>query len=128
MRRVRIAILGNSPCERCTAACCKQNGHDYAALLVGGETRKFAPFAIDVKIRAGHRIVTERVLPYVNGRCTFLGADDRCTIYEDRPDSCRAFECVVQFNRDGTGQHGEFLHRNVEVREMLESLQGNRQA
>ena len=35
MRRIRIAILGASPCGQCTAACCRQNGHAYAALLQG---------------------------------------------------------------------------------------------
>ena len=51
MRRLRLAILGDSPCYLCSAACCKQNGHAYAALLQGDdERRRFAPFAIDVAI------------------------------------------------------------------------------
>ena len=121
-RRVRIAILGESPCELCAAACCKQNGHDFAALLSGDEVRKFAAFALDVPIRAGDRILVERVLPYVDGRCQFLGEDDRCTIYADRPAACRAFQCVDQFNRAGVGAHGTFLQRNPAVRHLLEDL------
>jgi Fe-S-cluster containining protein len=120
--RLRLAILGNSPCDECFAACCKQNGHDFAVLLVGDEVRKFAPFAIDVHIRKGDQLIPERVLPYRDGRCQFLGDDDRCTIYDDRPAACRAFQCPQDFNREGIGKHGRFLQLNPHVREMLESL------
>lgn len=122
-RRLRLALLGDSPCDLCTAACCKQNGHAYAALLQDDEIRKFAPFAIDVPLEtADGRLAFERVLPYVDGRCQFLGADDRCTIYDDRPRACRQFQCVESFHADGVGRHGAFLQRNPRVREMLESL------
>lgn len=121
--RLRLAILGDSPCDLCTAACCKQNGHAYAALLEGDETRKFAPFAIDVPLEtAAGALAFERVLPYVEGRCQFLGDDDRCAIYDDRPHACRRFQCVIAFNADGVGRHGTFLQRNPRVRAMLESL------
>lgn len=122
MASVRLAILGHSPCHVCTAACCRQNGHDYAAILRGDEVRKFAPFAIDVPFRAQGGVIVERVLPYVHGRCQFLDEDDRCRIYDDRPAACRAFECIPHFNREGIGRHGLFLKRNPRVREMLESL------
>jgi Fe-S-cluster containining protein len=122
MRSVRIAILGDSPCHLCTAACCKQNGHAYAALLRGDEIRRFAPFAIDVPIQTDSGTIFERVLPYRDGRCQFLGDDDRCTIYQDRPMSCRLFQCVEQFNSESSGEHGAFLKRNPSVRSMLEQL------
>ena len=122
MRRLRLAIVGSSPCDRCTAACCRQNGHDYAALLQGDEVRRFAAYSVDARIRDGDRIVVERVLPYVRGRCVFLGEDDRCLVYEHRPEACRAFECTRGFNRHGIGRHDRFLLLNPRVREMLESL------
>jgi Fe-S-cluster containining protein len=122
MRRVRWAILGGSPCGQCTAACCTQNGHDYAALLDGDEVRRLAAYAVSVVIRSGGGVVVERVLTYVGGRCIFLGDDDRCLIYDDRPAACRAFECVTAFNRDGVGRHGTFLVRNPRVRQMLANL------
>ena len=123
MRSIRIAIVGENPCHLCTAACCRQNGHDYAALLQGEEIRKFAAFSAAARIDAGGgQIVIEKVLPYVNGRCQFLGNDDRCTIYEDRPRACRAFGCVGEFNRVGIGAHGMFLRRNAPVLQMLERL------
>src|SRR5437764_451869 len=122
MRTLRIAIVGDSPCGLCRAACCKQNGHEYAAMLRGHEVRKFAALAVDVTIREGERLVSERVLPYVDGRCQFLGEDDRCTIYDDRPSACRAFQCVEHFNPRGVGAHGPFLERNVTVLTILEMM------
>ena len=121
-RRVRVAILGDCPCDQCTAACCRQNGHDYAAILSGDEIRKFAAFSVDAPIRDGERVIIEKVLPYVNGRCQFLGEDNRCAIYDDRPAACSAFECLSAFHEGGIGVHGTFLQRNPRVRELLESL------
>jgi Fe-S-cluster containining protein len=121
-RRIRIAILGACPCDQCTAACCKQNGHEYAAILRGDEIRKFAAFSVDAPIRDRERVVIEKVLPYVKERCQFLGDDDRCTIYEDRPQACRAFECLSSFNADGLGAHGTFLSRNPHVAQLLNAL------
>jgi Fe-S-cluster containining protein len=124
MKRIRIAIFGASPCGRCFAACCKQNGHEFAALLRDDdERRRFRAFAQSVVIRHGDgSLAHELVLPYRDGRCQFLGADDRCTIYEDRPMACRQFECAPQFNKRGIGKHDVFLDRNPRVRELLDSL------
>lgn len=125
MRTLRLAILGESPCGLCTAACCKQNGHAFAVLLRGDvERRRFGPWAIDFPFDAGDgHVVLERVLPYTEaGRCRFLGDDDHCLIYDDRPDACRAFQCVSSFNEEGVGAHGSFLARNPRVRAMLEAL------
>jgi Fe-S-cluster containining protein len=89
-------------------------------LLRGEEVRRFGAFLARVMIDAGGRRVVEHVLPYVNGRCQFLGSDDRCTIYEDRPVSCREFECVTFF--DSRGAHGRFLELNPEVVARLEGM------
>lgn len=67
-------------------------------------------------------VVLEKVLPYVDGRCIFLGDDDRCLVYESRPHSCRVFECPRRFNRFGVGKHDEFLMRNPQVLQLLKSL------
>jgi Fe-S-cluster containining protein len=73
---------------------------------------------------------TERVLPYRHGRCAFLGEDDRCTIYDDRPANCRRFQCISGYNpsyypdqSDQVGRHSPFLNRNPAVLAMLESLE-----
>ena len=125
MPRLRLAILGDSPCDLCTAACCKQNGHDYAVLLEGEqERRRFAAFSVRVSVSAGGTSLVERVLPYLDGRCRFLGEDDRCTIYDDRPANCRRFECVTGYHQGGStvGRHSLFLSRNPGVLQMLENL------
>lgn len=119
MKAVRLAILGQSPCNLCDAACCRQNGHEFAALLRGDEVRRFAPFSVSVPLQRGDRIVSERVLPYVDGRCQFLGGDNRCTIYDDRPAACRAFQCIEHLNSGGIDRHGVFLQRNGKVLQML---------
>ena len=119
MPRLRIAIVGQSPCQLCHAACCKQNGHAYAAILSGDEIRKFAAFSVDARIADAGRIVIEKVLAYRDGRCQFLGEDDRCTIYADRPAACRAFQCINAFDPRG---HDTFLQRNPRVLNLLETL------
>jgi Fe-S-cluster containining protein len=92
-------------------------------LLETDEWRRFAPFCVEVRIDAGPCVTTERVLPYRDGRCQFLGTDDRCTIYEDRPANCRRFECAPGYHASGSdvSVHSEFLRRNPDVRELLGS-------
>lgn len=122
---LRLAILGDSPCHACNAACCRQNGHAFAVLLqTQEEVRRFRPWATTARFLDRHSAVTrtESVIPYVGGKCPFLGNDDRCSIYEDRPLGCRQFQCVSRFNRHGIGQHDEFLIRNPDVLLRLESL------
>jgi len=51
-----------------------------------------------VMLRSGRRVM---VLRHVQGGCRFLGADDRCTIYEARPLGCRIFPFDPDFNRKG---------------------------
>ncbi len=123
MPRLRLAILGSSPCNLCHAACCKQNGHAYSVLLQADEYPKFLPFAVDYPVHNGSFRAIEKVLPYKNQRCIFLGQDDLCAIYEDRPQSCRKFECIQGYHPITT--HSDFLKRNPKVRSLLDSL--NRQ-
>ena len=123
--RRRIAILGQSPCDGCSGVnCCRQNGHEYAVLLEESEHARFRPFGVDVPIDDGGRTVIEKVLPYVAGRCQFLGDDHRCLIYDDRPSNCRRFQCIDDFHQRGStpDAHGRFLQLNPDVLERLEKL------
>ncbi len=127
-RSIRIAIVGQSPCEGCGAWCCRQNGHDYAAILEPDELPRFRPFAATAVFappsadpHAPAR--TEYVLPYVAGRCQFLGDDNLCTIYDARPRACRAFQCIDHFHAQGHGRHGPFLIRNPDALRQLEASQ-----
>ena len=125
MRHLRIAILGQSPCDECRGAnCCRQNGHEFAVLLEPAELARFGPYAVSVNIEQDGRWFTEKALPYVNGRCQFLGPDNRCLIYNDRPMNCRRFQCVSHFHNGGRtiGEHGPFLVLNPDVTQRLEQL------
>lgn len=122
-RSVRIALVGASPCERCFAACCKRTVSEYAVLLqTDDERRRFGPWSITLPVRDGTQVVHERVIPYrddtpTTARCPFLGNDDRCTIYDDRPLACREFECTRHF--DPRRGHGYFLRGNPTVAALL---------
>lgn len=123
-RRLRIAVAGASPCHACDAACCKQNGHAFAALLeTDDERRRFRPWSTRAAFRDRSGEVTfADVLPYVAGRCVFLGDDDRCRVYDVRPRACRRFECTRDFAAHGPGRHGRFLLANPRVLDLLSSL------
>jgi Fe-S-cluster containining protein len=86
------------------------------------ERRRFASWSITLPIRdSDGRLNHERVIAYRDDRCPFLDeASDRCLIYEDRPQSCRNFECTRYFNQWGVGRHGRFVAGNDIVRQMLE--------
>ena len=118
-RTLRIAIVGPSPCERCDAACCKQSAWPFAVLLQDdAEERRFGPWSASVMLAdADGRTKPVRVIAYRDGRCPFLGDDDRCAIYDDRPLSCRQFECTRRLGNDET-----FFAANERVRLLLTSL------
>lgn len=118
LKSVRIAIIGASPCGQCDAACCRRTVSEYAVLLQGdAERRRFAAWSISLAIHDAGTLRHERVIPYRDTICPFLGEDDRCTIYEDRPQACREFECTRHF--DPRRGHGYFLRGNQRVVELL---------
>ena len=118
-RTLRIALIGPSPCERCDAACCKQAAWPFAVLLQGeDEQRRFRPWSTTTQLLdADGQQKTAAVLAYRDGRCPFLGDDDRCTIYDDRPQSCRQFECTRRFGVDES-----FFAANPRVERLLRTL------
>ena len=122
-RRLRVAVVGASPCGQCRAACCVRSVSEYAVLLqTDEERRRFAAWSLSLPVRdAAGTLHYERVLPYrqETGRCAFLGDDNRCTVYDDRPLACRQFECTRHFNRHGVGRHGRFLQGNPDVADLL---------
>ena len=116
LRTVRIAIVGPSPCEQCDAACCKQSAWPFAVLLQSdAERQRFRPWSTTTRLAdADGRTSTVQVIAYRDGRCPFLGDDDRCGIYDDRPLSCRQFDCTRRF-----GQDESFFAANPAVRDLL---------
>jgi Fe-S-cluster containining protein len=49
-------------------------------------------------LRQGKRVM---VLRHERGRCIYLGSDDRCTVYAERPLGCRVFPLDPTFSRSG---------------------------
>lgn len=70
--------------ETCGARCC----HGHAFLTQRDERRLRAAGHSDFAVAAGDARVLDTD---EDGRCLFLGPDDRCTVYEDRPLDCRLF-------------------------------------
>ncbi|MGE3669852.1 MAG: YkgJ family cysteine cluster protein [Polyangiaceae bacterium] len=52
-----------------------------------------------VRLRQGKRVM---VLGHRGGRCRYLGKDDRCTVYGERPTGCRVFPFDPEFKKDGS--------------------------
>lgn len=64
--------------------------------------------AVDLTGEPGSLVVLERdeqrvlmALAHHGGACHALGADDRCTVYEARPASCRLYPFSASFGRRG---------------------------
>ena len=122
-RSVRVAVVGASPCGDCFAACCRRSVSDYAVLLQGDdERRRFGPWSVTLPMDDNDTIRHERVIAYRGDLCPFLGDDDRCTIYDDRPRACRDFECTRHFDPHPRRGHGFFLRGNPDVVELLERI------
>ena len=51
-----------------------------------------------VRLRQGKRVM---VLRQAHGRCRYLGSDDRCGIYADRPLGCRIYPFDPEFTTKG---------------------------
>ena len=120
-RHIRLAIRGASPCGDCFAACCRKSVSEYAILLQGeDERRRFGPWTVTLPVAdAAGEVRHEAVIPYRDEVCPFLDGDtDLCTIYDDRPRSCREFECTRHF--DPRRGHGYFLRGNPRVVALLQ--------
>jgi Fe-S-cluster containining protein len=72
------------PCAGCYAPCCTRGPHGWARAVNVAPDEQF-PFP---------EVLVDGAIPYdENGRCPFLNADHRCSIYEHRPRLCREFRC-----------------------------------
>lgn len=103
----------NPPCSYCNAACCKQFGnHEYAVALFPDE-HYLGEIEISQDALGG------KALPYVNGKCIYLDNNDKCTIYLNRPQLCRNFNCCDGYKAKGEF-HSYFLEDNHHVVELIE--------
>ncbi|MCL2148091.1 MAG: YkgJ family cysteine cluster protein [Methanomassiliicoccaceae archaeon] len=82
------------PCEMCGRCCHQPN----IAVLPGEVDRVAAAAGIPLHEFVGNHIVRTpdgRLLLRKKGACEFLGGDNRCSIWEDRPEVCRDFPYAV---------------------------------
>lgn len=82
--------MGSIACEHCAAACCR-----YLALPI--DKPKSARDYDDLRWYLMHEDVSVFVeegewFVQFQTRCRNLGADNRCTIYDSRPEICREYE------------------------------------
>jgi len=103
LTRMSLALMSEGasdvPCGDCTA-CCK--GSYFIHVQPGEAALGRIPAAL-LFPAPGARAV--RVMGYdVQGRCPML-AGDRCSIYEDRPQTCRTYDCRI-FAATGLAEPG----------------------
>jgi len=101
------------PCKSgCSGCCHTQVGvtADEAELLAEriNEGIKIDHKLLEIQINAGNNPAGFYQLEYKNRRCIFLGTDDSCRVYSDRPSVCRtnavlgdASQCIPQ---EGNGE------------------------
>lgn len=122
-----LTILNNlpdPPCDQCDGACCKRGdtGHEYAVLLEPGEQTKFT-LAVQKPERNFMGDKTKMwVIPYRKGVCVYLGSDNRCTVHDDKPALCKAFNCLASWKAWEGKRHGYFLDDNPKVVALLHSV------
>jgi Fe-S-cluster containining protein len=95
LTEIRAALRGNGdaevPCDGCTA-CCRSAQFVY---IEPDETETLARIPAALLWPAPRRPPGHVVLGYdERGHCPML-VDDRCSIYEHRPRTCRMYDCRV---------------------------------
>lgn len=121
-----LQILPDPPCDHCQAYCCKQSQPDinypaYAVDIMPEEEHLFPEAIKTVCSLSG----SSKSLPYIDGKCIHLGPDDRCSIYDRRPQLCRAFNCLAAYKAKGDGKggmiHAHFLEDNDALVSLIET-------
>lgn len=87
-------VLKFLPCKiGCTGCCHTQVGitEDEAELLVSriNEGVQIDHILLQNQMKAGNNLESFYELSYKNRRCIFLGVDNSCQVYNDRPSVCR---------------------------------------
>jgi Fe-S-cluster containining protein len=95
LQRMRSALRGEGesevPCDGCTACCTSSQ----FVLIEPDETRTLASSPSELLFPAPRLPSGHVVLGYdERGHCPML-VDNRCAIYEDRPRTCRIYDCRV---------------------------------
>ncbi len=84
------------PCDQCTGLCCTAQASWTGVHLTKEEVERepFKSIAVPSKDDARQMVFD---FDLEDGCCRFLDrATRRCTIYHDRPEACRRFDCRTQ--------------------------------
>ena len=98
-------------CTSCPARCCRTAGLGYKYLYLQPGEARMPLFRNVAKLRTDGLYV----IRYENGACPFLGKNNRCTIYERRPEVCREYECWHPQHIEG-GWKNKKHHRSLLLR------------
>lgn len=104
---------GSPPCDKCTGLCCTAKATWTSVPLTNQEAirPRFAPIRQFTFVRGSDRPIY--VMNYVDGACQFLDRlTKRCTIYHERPQVCRDFDC----RKDKTPA---FIRRNPQMKQLI---------
>ena len=83
----KTIVVSEKLCEGCPAICCKTLAMEIGRPVNRVEVEelkwqlRFDTVKVYIHNRRWHQLV--------EGRCMYLDKDDRCTVYEERPDKCR---------------------------------------
>lgn len=102
--------MKKSPCDKCDGRCCS-----YSDILLE-EDERFLYISKDRPNILGKYLV----LPMMGGKCPYLKGN-KCSIYDNRPKSCRTFECVYGYKKKkGRKILTTFLQDNPDIVELIE--------
>jgi len=69
------------PCQDCSGACCTQKGSIEISIMPDEKDRYQLDENGNIRMEDGH--------------CVYLQSDYQCSIYDNRPEICRQFNCIV---------------------------------
>lgn len=81
-------------CSGCAAPCCKGKATPtltLTELISGGFKAKITPLPEALKDKAP--LADSAVMVNVKEKCPYLDEDNMCKIWDNRPQSCRAYDC-----------------------------------
>jgi hypothetical protein len=108
---VQLRVIGPQPdCSQCIGLCC---GKAISKIYLYPEQ-----FQTDVWVVEQGRWyedeTEQKFLAYKgDGSCVYLSKENRCTIYEQRPEVCRQFNCLRSTIADGLVESGELKRYQV---------------
>jgi Fe-S-cluster containining protein len=98
----RFSATHPLPCATCRSNCCDRHFFiemDYisAARLSHGDLRQYIRNVLTVSYP--RHVAIQILLSEANARCPYLDTGNRCSVYADRPATCRFYTCLPRSRR-----------------------------